>query len=40
MKLHFDSVKGNLKKCNIMANIFRKSTQDNTCDKDAIRVCR
>lgn len=28
MKLHFDSVKGNLKKCNIMANIFRKSTQD------------
>lgn len=28
MKLHFDSVKGNLKKCNIMANIFHKSTQD------------
>lgn len=28
MKLHFDSVKGNLKKCNIIANIFRKSTQD------------
>lgn len=28
MKLHFDSVKGNFKKCNIMANIFRKSTQD------------